>query len=129
MPAPQLGPHQLQRRRCSNVFLPAPQHPRSLRQSVIDHGPNALSHKEVSNESPAIHSAGAGRQSTATPDGGPRRMTTTSECRDLVAQLVTHQHGSGQNRPAEPDNETAPDLRFRRSGAVSYWWAILGLNQ
>jgi len=35
----------------------------------------------------------------------------------------------GSSSPVPPKMRTAPDLRFRRSGAVLLWWAILGLNQ
>jgi len=59
--------------------------------------------------------------------GQPRSLVnrTLSTRRSSFAHAVI-QARSGASRPRAAKT---PDPRFRRSGAISYWWAVLGSNQ
>ena len=108
----------------------ARRHPLCLLQASPGHGSKfADSTEEVTSERPSMPPPRLLHPRTRTNDDESRGRSPRVSARDLVTQLVTQQRRSSQIWPLGANMKTAPDLRFRRSGAVSYWWAILGLNQ
>ena len=64
---------------------------------------------------------------------GPRLLKIDLDDLESIIRPIRSQAADLQNHsPRSPHDggiKSAPDRRFRRSGAVLCWWAILGLNQ
>lgn len=118
--------------------------PRELRHSFVSRrvSRGCLHRGDHPPPRPSRHSGHGGGLSQAAPTGhhrglrdhGPHHrpgaVTDGSHRRghDLDRWSLTQSLSPRSARP-NPHNTTAPDRRFRWSGAASCWWAILGLNQ